>query len=150
MSFPREVYQEICKYVSLADQAAFRRVNRMFRDLPIDEKHYCIEPSEFEIAKWLYHQSQLLSSPETIDSSVYGKWDDIIEYRVGLDYRKTITLNSKTGELLGIDRDCTQTLSKPAVEVIKHKNITNVLIENFRKHTMTITMMIMTIIKIMI
>ena len=71
MSLPREIYKEIGQYLPPSSQSAYHQVNRTFREFPVDLKECCREPSNYEIAKWLWNESLILSDPDNKHYSIF-------------------------------------------------------------------------------
>lgn len=97
MALSRDVSAEILKYVQ--NQGQFRRVNRMTSQLPI--LNCCSPPSNYEIATWLWDQSQLLSYLNTAQYSVLNpNSSTIVYFATRGEGGGGIWLDLKTGKLL--------------------------------------------------
>lgn len=70
IQLPRELYGEIVKHLPLSEQSRYHQVSKMFREIPINAEDCCVEPSDLEIAKWIFEQSRLLSNENTKKYSV--------------------------------------------------------------------------------
>lgn len=92
MSLPREMYLEIGKHLPLSSQPRYHQISRMFRNLPFNPTDCCVEPTNSEIANWLYDQSRLLSNEHTKQYSVFKPFRDYMRFSFGPNERYQIYL----------------------------------------------------------
>ena len=107
----RDIYSEISKYIPLKSQPSFRRINKYTSETPINWDECCIEPSQKEIADFIWEESQLLTYDVSAKFSVlennkvdgdiiislWKKYNHI--YYGVLDESCTITIHPYTGVL---------------------------------------------------
>lgn len=99
ITLPKDLYAEIAQHVSPQDQLQFRRTSKHFLNLPFNLEQCCAEPTNFEIAKWLIHQSRILSDERTRRLSIFK--NTITFYFKDRAPVKNITIKVPTGELFG-------------------------------------------------
>ena len=107
MSLPREIYKEIGQYLPPSSQSAYHQVGRAFREFPINPEECCKEPSNYEIAKWLWNQSLILSDPNTKPSSIFRPLYQDVNFTfgpLGLTSLKSIRMWLNNGYLISFSR----------------------------------------------
>ena len=74
-SLPRDVSNELMKYIPRNQQYQTRLVNKRFEGALFDWNECCLEPTKAEIVTFLFEQSRLLSNPNTQHQSVFAGED---------------------------------------------------------------------------
>lgn len=69
---PPDIYSAIALHLPLSEQSNFRRVNKLAASSQFYENDCCRPPSNYEIATWLYNQSQLLSYENSKRYSIFN------------------------------------------------------------------------------
>lgn len=99
MLLPRDLYTHISENLPPEGKSAFRQASKFMSNLPFNWDECCREPTSYEIATWLYHQSDLIRS---------GHHAPIFNYREIVpkflfEDKKEIIMSMMNGDMFGGD-----------------------------------------------
>lgn len=118
MALPIDMWTEIYKYIPIADQSKFHRIDTTTNKVPIRE--FCYKPSNIEVINWLFAQAELLKYSNTCKASIfkqYGRNGQIVlDFRSNDSDLKLIFLDLTNGSISKYDTT--------SYEILKTKNAT--------------------------